>query len=129
MTSKHEVESVYFVANIASAVSTGKVRCFQCGEEFETKNTLMIHRKIHGAVRVCTKLMNSQCDRGESCWWSHDMNKRVFQQVKENLPPPIQQETLQSQMGLLNAPNQIIVDMLKTLDKELMKIKEVLNIK
>ena len=110
-------------------VSTGKVRCFQCGEEFETKNTLMIHRKIHGAVRVCTKLMNSQCDRGESCWWSHDMNKRVFQQVKENLPPPIQQETLQSQMGLLNAPNQIIVDMLKTLDKELMKIKEVLNIK
>ena len=32
-------------------------------------------------------------------------------------------------MGPLNAPNQIIVDILKTPDKELMKIKEVLNIK
>ena len=109
-------------------VTIGKFRCFPCGEEFETKNTLMIHRKIHGEVRVCTKLISSQCDRGDSCWWSHNANNQVFQKVKENLPPPIQKETLQSQTGLMNAPNQIIVNMLKTMDKELMKIKEVLNI-
>ena len=26
-------------------VTVGKVRCFQCGEEFDTKHTMMIHRK------------------------------------------------------------------------------------
>ena len=112
-------------------VTTGKIRCFQCGEEFENKNTLMIHRKIHGRVRLCTKLTDSQCDRGESCWWSHNMNDQVFQQVTENLRPPIiiQQENLQPRMDLLNTPNLIMVNMLKTLNIELMKIKEVLNIK
>ena len=112
-------------------VTTGKIRCFQCGEEFENKNTLMIHRKIHGRVRLCTKLTDSQCDRGESCWWSHNMNDQVFQQVTENLRPPIiiQHENLQPRMDLLNTPNLIMVNMLKTLNIELMKIKEVLNIK
>ena len=71
-------------------VTLGKVRCFQCGEEFNTKNTMMIHRKIHGEVKDCIDLIKNQCSRGESCWWNHNIKEQVFRQVKENLPPPIQ---------------------------------------
>jgi DNA-directed RNA polymerase subunit RPC12/RpoP len=31
-------------------VPLGKVRCYQCGEEFNSKNIMMVHRKIHGEV-------------------------------------------------------------------------------
>jgi hypothetical protein len=105
-------------------VPIGKVRCFQCGEEFATKNTMMIHRKIHGEVKACQKQISSQYNRGDSCWFDHE--KPVFQHVKENLPPPIQKiPVMKPQM---NIPNQILVDMLKVMDSELKKIKEVLNI-
>jgi hypothetical protein len=45
----------------------GKVRCYQCGEEFDTKNSMMIHRKIHGEVKECRRLINNQCNRGDNC--------------------------------------------------------------
>jgi hypothetical protein len=111
------------------AVNLGKVRCFQCGEEFASKNIMMIHRKIHGGVKECNKLINNQCQRGDSCWWSHEKNEQVFQQVRENLPPPIQvRQEQKSQMEMQNTLNLILVNMLKVMDIELKKIKEVLNI-
>ena len=78
----------------------------------------MIHRKRHGGVRDCSKFVNNQCDRGDSCWWNHAINNQVFQTVTENLPPPIQVKT---------TPNIILVNMLKTMETELMKIKVMLN--
>ena len=116
-------------------ITLGKVRCYQCGEEFDSKNTMMIHRKVHGGVKECTKLLNNQCDRGENCWWSHIMNQQVFQKVQENLPPPILRTkqtpwmlNQQEQMMPQSPQNEILVSMLKTLELELKKIKEVLNI-
>ena len=100
-------------------ITAGMFRCYQCGEEFNSKNTMMIHRKIHGGVRECSKFVNNQCDRGDSCCWNHTVNNQVFQTVTENLPPPIQVKT---------TPNGILVNMLKTMETELMKIKAMLNI-
>ena len=109
-------------------VALGLVRCYQCGEEFHTKNTMMIHRKIHGGVKECRKMINNQCDKGDNCWWSH-VSQQVFQEVQENLPPPIQrtQQMAQNQM-LQKTPNTILEQMLKEMNMELKKIKEVLNI-
>ena len=112
-------------------VTVGKVRCFQCGEEFDTKHTMMIHRKIHGVVKECIRLTNNQCDRGDNCWWSHASSHQVFQQVEENLPPPIQkmQTPMKPQeMEMQSMPHNILVSMLKAMETELKKIKEVLNI-
>ena len=40
-------------------VTLGKVRCYQCGEEFNTKNVMMIHRKTHGGVKDCIDLIRN----------------------------------------------------------------------
>ena len=114
-------------------ITVGKVRCYQCGEEFTSKHTMMIHRKIHGGVKECSKLIGNECNRGDSCWWSHvTTSNQVFQQVKENLPPPIQRkeqlEAMKPQEEILQNPNEILVNMLKTMDTELKKIKQMLNI-
>ena len=63
-------------------VTAGKVRCFQCGEEFDSKHTMMIHRKIHGEVKECIRLTINQCDRGDNCWWSHLSTGQVFSKYK-----------------------------------------------
>ena len=105
--------------------------CFQCGEEFDSKHTMMIHRKIHGGVKECIRLTNNQCDRGDNCWWSHVSSHQVFQQVEENLPPPIQkmQTPMKPQeMEMQSMPHNILVSMLKAMETELKKIKEVLDI-
>ena len=106
-------------------VNMGKVRCYQCGEDFDTKNTMMIHRKIHGEVKQCRRMMTNQCDRRENCWWSHETKDQVFQMVSENLQPPIQQP--QMQMREQSPSNEMLVNMVKVMTKELMKIKELLN--
>ena len=106
-------------------VTLGKFRCFQCGEEFHTKNTMMIHRKLHGGVQECKKLTNNQCDRGENCWWTHTVNQQVFQKVQENLPPPIQRT--EQTPWIQQQPQMMSQNMLQTMEMELKKI-EVLNI-
>ena len=106
-------------------LTMGKVRCFQCGEEFSTKNTMMTHRKIHGEVKKCQKQISGQCDRGNSCWYDHE--EQVFQQVKENLPPPLQKIPMMKPQ--MKNQTQILVEMLNVMDLELKKIKGVLNIK
>ena len=112
-------------------VTLGKVRCFQCGEEFDSKHTMMIHRKIHGGVKQCIRLTNNQCDRGDNCWWSHVSTNQVFQQVEQNLPPPINLPhpmNQQQQMETQSPSNEILVSMLKVMETELKKIKNALKI-
>ena len=106
-------------------ITLGKVKCYQCGEEFNTKNVMMIHRKIHGGVKDCLDLIRNQCSRGDHCWWNHTLTEQVFQQVKENLPPPIQ--IRQQPMNIQMTQNQMIVNMLTVMDLVLNKIKEMLN--
>ena len=116
-------------------VTLGKFRCFQCGEEFSTKNTMMIHRKIHGGVHECRSSITNQCNRGQSCWWSHktkdQVQQQVFQKVQENLPPPIlnsqQQTAPHSHTEVQMTSNQMIVSMLLKMDLQLKKMKEAMN--
>jgi hypothetical protein len=72
-------------------IPQGFFRCFQCGEEFRTRHTMMTHRKnIHEGVKVCIKYTYNQCKRGLNCWWKHEgQNNLDFQQAPENMAPPV----------------------------------------
>ena len=109
-------------------VTTGKFRCFQCGDEFETKSTMMMHRRIHGGVKQCKNQSINQCSRGNSCWWNHEVTDQVFQKVQENLPPPIQNREQMQQQTSQSNQNQFLLNMLNVMETELKKIKDTLNI-
>ena len=45
-------------------VPLAKVRCYQSGEEFSSKNVMIAHRKIHW-VAECRNFINNQCKVNE----------------------------------------------------------------
>ena len=51
----------------------GKHRCFDCGEDFNSKNDMMLHRKsIHKErVIICRKFVHGQCRLNTECWFTH----------------------------------------------------------
>ena len=77
---------------------------YLCQKQFETKRTLMIHRKKEHitAVKNCNKFPENNCRySNEDCWFIHVLNTHidqehvdlkpadsVFQVVRENLKPP-----------------------------------------
>ena len=86
------------------------IECFLCGESFEGKTELMIHRKTKhkSKVRKCTNFIQDNCKfESKACWYSHDEEEMdvdddigkkeenededvsVFQKVRINLRPPI----------------------------------------
>ena len=81
------------------------IRCYFCQKPFENKRTMMIHRKKEhrNLVKKCDQFPESKCRfSDEDCWFIHVMNNpihkehmgekpadSVFQEVKENLEPPI----------------------------------------
>ena len=85
------------------------IKCFICGNIFESKTVLMSHRKKdHGnLVKQCIQFQQNSCRfRSESCWFSHnnitkekdseqennhneEEPEMVFRKVSENLFPPI----------------------------------------
>ena len=68
-------------------IQEGYFRCFQCGEEFETINLMMLHRKgNHDGVKMCKKFLEDNCTKGSECWWLHETVD--FQQIPENPAPP-----------------------------------------
>ena len=91
------------------------VECFLCGEPFDSKAGMMIHRKsVHKSkVRKCTNFMQNNCKfENKACWYMHDQEEMdidedigkdketdkedvsdsVFQKVMENLKPPIRKQ-------------------------------------
>ena len=81
------------------------IRCYLCQKQFENKRTMMIHRKKEhiGAVKNCYEFQENKCRfSSEDCWFHHKLNEHinqehviveteesVFQEVKQNLKPPI----------------------------------------
>ena len=59
------------------------------------------------------------------------IHQQVFQQVQENLPPPIlinhEQTAQQSHTEVQMTQNQMIVNMLQMMDLQLKKMKEAMN--
>ena len=74
-------------------IPEGKNRCFQCGELFNSIDSMMIHRKNnHVGVKTC---QNRACLRGKNCWWIHEdesnqtEKSQGFQQCPVNMAPPL----------------------------------------
>ena len=68
-------------------IPEGYYRCFQCGEEFESLNHMMLHRKgNHDSVKICKKFVENKCTKGPECWWLHETED--FHQAPENPAPP-----------------------------------------
>ena len=54
--------------------------CNHCGENLESKNSLMNHRKkFHSEmISPCINFSEGKCNYGELCWFSHDASKRII---------------------------------------------------
>ena len=109
-------------------VTDGKIRCYQCGYEFDTIHAMLIHRKTQNGVKEWKNNLAGHCVRVENCWWKHEMKEKVFHQVKENLPPPLQNMQQTSQIRMQNTQNQTVVNMLNAMEAEMKKIREMLNV-
>ena len=62
----------------------GSITCYYCGENFATKQKLMMHRKeAHiEKVKPCRFFSNGKCDIGdEKCWFAHDISQSKQEQV------------------------------------------------
>ena len=84
--------------------SRDAVNCYNCSKTFDTKGSMMKHRKTDHKtdVRVCNQFMEGKCRfKEEACWFSHhivideedeqknmETEESVFQKVQENLKPP-----------------------------------------
>ena len=79
-------------------LEAGQLRCFDCGDEFQEKHNLMLHRKnAHRSGSVCKNYLSDSCRfSNESCWWIHqdsinvfsEKNQLDFQKVPHNTAPP-----------------------------------------
>ena len=75
-------------------IPEGKVRCFECGNEFDTQKALMLHRKnVHMDKTPCRQFQRNKCDRSnEECWYSHNISQinqsTDFQIPIQNQAPP-----------------------------------------
>ena len=55
----------------------GNIACHYCGERFETKGNLMMHRKSAHIDKVnnCTYFSEGNCDFGDRCWYNHSRDR------------------------------------------------------
>ena len=64
----------------------GSVKCRNCGEIFESKSSLMVHRKIKhsSTVAYCRNYANKTCSySSKMCWWNHtEINDNGEEKVK-----------------------------------------------
>ena len=64
-------------------------RCFQCGEEFNNRGEMMIHRKkVHVAEDCKSFLKDGNCRYNERCWWSHPFEAEGFWGTTQTPTPP-----------------------------------------
>ena len=99
----------------------GNFKCYTCNETFNTKPTLMFHKKEkhRHLVRGCNLFIDNRCPYNDSkCWFIHEDNfdqgediqgeekeeqesdKSVFQEVQENLEPPLNSDKNNEKMNI-----------------------------
>ena len=90
-------------------------RCYECGEYFQSKKGMMLHRKNRHIVKTCKNWLENNCQRVDQCWWDHKADQpnqtmnRDFQQTQENLAPPaVQQKQQQTQIQNQPTMNQLM---------------------
>ena len=55
------------------------IKCNYCGDYFPAKSDLMnhIHQEHEDKVQVCIYFLEDRCTWGDSCWFSHDQEKKL----------------------------------------------------
>ena len=97
--------------------------CYQCGNEFDTRHKMMIHRKTVHEGKTCRDYLKGSC-RFTPCWYPHPENtSQGFQNPSQERAPPqpqiqeqIQQRTLavimqqmQQQMSIMQQQQQVML--------------------
>ena len=76
------------------------IQCFVCGENFESRGEVMVHRKKKHPqiVKPCNKYKESNCRFNEdSCWFKHEMELESFNDEREEMENKVENED-ESQM-------------------------------
>ena len=63
------------------------IECFICQNKFQSKDTMMRHRKsVHSnVVKECIKEKNNECTHGEKgCWFKH-VNENIHEKINEKV--------------------------------------------
>ena len=82
-------------------------RCYQCGEEFNTRPYIMVDRKKEHEVDECRSFLEQgKCRYQDSCWWSHvnevdpTTEAEGFWETQKNQAPSLRVATHQKRMYL-----------------------------
>ena len=115
-------------------------RCFQCGEEFKTREDMHSHRKtFHRDVKPCEKFfLTRNCRFQDKCWFSHENEiimkspetpkNQVFQKPLQKPFPPLRESPTLAQIVAKNTPSTMqpmqvsshtILVMLKTMEENM----------
>ena len=69
-------------------------RCYQCGEEFNTRSDMMVYRKNYHELEDCREfLKNAKCRYNENCWWAHPFEGEGFWDAPQTQTPPIRENS------------------------------------
>ena len=109
-------------------IPEGYYRCFQCGEEFESLNHMMLHRKgNHDSVKICKKFVENKCTKGPECWWLHEnevlmkspqkSQAQGFQKTGWNPFPPLGKSIVQSVATSTPETHALMKHMIETMAK------------
>jgi hypothetical protein len=72
-----------------------EIERYVCKQKFRTRNGMMRHRKQYHeeVVPECREYLKGTCDfvgQDQVCWFKHSKRNQDFQNVRDNLAPPIQ---------------------------------------
>ena len=115
-------------------IKTNKFTCYECGEEFETLNNLMGHRRNNHTMRTCDRFLRNEC-KYKFCWFPHDKkvpsinteSKEDKKESNEAFQPPVFWERTENLAPPATIPNQAtwlkMVSMMAELNKMMTEIK------
>ena len=85
-----------------------KSLCYECGNEFNTFNELMFHRKSKHTMRACKNFMQNRCRfSGERCWFNHNNSidqHQTKQHEKISSPQPSKKSLISEPSVFQNIP-------------------------
>ena len=88
-----------------------KSLCYECGNEFNTFNELMFHRKNKHTMRACENFIQNRCRfSSERCWFNHNNSKTIIdkhqtkQHEKISCPQPSKKSLISEPSVFQNVP-------------------------
>ena len=88
-----------------------KSLCYECGNEFNTFNELMFHRKSKHTMRACENFMQNRCRfSSERCWFNHNDSSanidknQTEQHEKISCPQPSKKSLISEPSVFQNIP-------------------------